>query len=215
MKLYAETPARRTRQITTDLLSVLWIVLWVRLAGVVHHATLALAVPGRRLQHAGGGLSARLHDAAAAVASLPFVGDSVRKPFDGAGHAATQLARAGAVQAAAVTHLAWWLAVVVGALPVLLVLVAYLPSRIRFVLRASAVQRLLARSPGDVEDLLALRSLAHQPLRRLTRVADDPAAAWRGGDPETLRALAALELRDAGLDPRRQPGAWETGGSPT
>src|SRR6266545_1699921 len=47
--------------------------------------------------------------------------------------------------------------------------------------------------------VLALRALATQPLRRLSAVDDDPVAAWRQGDPETVAALADLELRRLGL----------------
>jgi hypothetical protein len=36
---------------------------------------------------------------------------------------------------------------------------------------------------------------------RLTRIAPDPAAAWRAGDPAVVRRLAALELTDLGLRP--------------
>jgi hypothetical protein len=61
--------------------------------------------------------------------------------------------------------------------------------------RASAGRRLVAADPA----LLALRALANQPLRALTRVSDDPVGAWRDGDPAVLRELADLELRDLGL----------------
>jgi hypothetical protein len=44
-----------------------------------------------------------------------------------------------------------------------------------------------------------LRALANQPLRSLTRISDDPVAAWRSGDPDAVRKLADLELRSLGL----------------
>ncbi|NNH54440.1 hypothetical protein HLB15_19615, partial [Promicromonospora citrea] len=52
---------------------------------------------------------------------------------------------------------------------------------------------------GGDPALLALRALANQPLRALARVTDDPVAAWRSGDEDTIRALADLELRSLGL----------------
>ncbi len=199
MKLYADGQVRRTRQITGDVLLVLWIALWLKLAAVVHHATLALAAPGRTIESAGGGLAGQLRDAGSAVGGLPLVGDRVRTPFEGAGHAADQIAAAGSAQVSAVEHLAFWLAIAVGALPILLVVLVYLPLRWRFVREASAGQRFVD-SDADL-DLFALRAMSRQPMHRLARISDDPVRAWRDGDRAVVRALAVLELKDAGLSP--------------
>jgi len=48
-------------------------------------------------------------------------------------------------------------------------------------------------------DLLALRALANQPLRRLAKIDPDPVAAWRRGDATAVDALARLELGRLGL----------------
>ena len=199
MKLYADGSARRTRQMLGDLLLVLWVVLWIRLAQVVHDATLALATPGRKIEAAGGGLADRLRDAGSAVGDVPLVGDQVRSPFDGAGRAADQIADAGASQVVAVEHLAHWLGLTVGVLPILLVLLVYLPLRWRFVREASAGQRFVDSS-ADL-DLFALRAMSRQPMHRLARISPDPVRAWREGDRDVVRALAVLELKDAGLTP--------------
>jgi hypothetical protein len=199
VKLYADGQLRRSRQVVTDLLVVLWVVVWVQLARVVHDATLALAAPGRTIEAAGGGLAARLRDAGAAVDDVPLVGDRVRSPFEGAGRAADQIASAGASQVAAVQHLAFWLGIVVAAIPVLVVLALWGPARWRFVRQASAGQRFLDSS-ADLE-LFALRAMARQPMHRLARISSDPVAAWRAGDREVVRALAVLELQEAGLRP--------------
>ena len=53
---------------------------------------------------------------------VPLVGDEVRAPFEGAGDAADQLADAGTAQVEAVTELAFWLGLSVGAIPVLIAL---------------------------------------------------------------------------------------------
>ncbi|WP_254185594.1 hypothetical protein [Nocardioides panacis] len=199
MKLYADGPARRTRQMLGDVLLVLWVALWIRLAQVVHDATLALATPGHKIEAAGGGLADRLRDAGSAVGDVPLVGDQVRSPFDGAGRAADQIAAAGASQVAAVEHLAHWLGLAVGALPILLVVLVYLPLRWRFVREASAGQRFIDSS-ADL-DLFALRAMSRQPMHRIARISADPVRAWREGDPDVVRALAVLELKEAGLTP--------------
>ena len=197
MKLYADGRILRTRQVVGDVLLVAWLVLCLWLARVVHDATLALAAPGRKVEAAGGGLAAQLRDAGSAVDGIPLVGDEVRAPFDGAGRAADQIAAAGASQVAAVQHLAFWLGIAVATIPILAVLVFYVPRRWRFVREATAGQRFIDSS-ADLE-LFALRAMAHQPMHRLARVSDDPVRAWRDGRSDVVRALAMLELADAGL----------------
>lgn len=197
MKLYADAPGRQARQVLGDLLLVLWIALWVRLAGVVRDATLALATPGEQIEDAGTGLAGKLRDAGTTVGDLPLVGDQARAPFDGAGDAAEKIAAAGAAQVEAVHTLAFWLSLAVGAIPILIVAAVYLPLRWRFVRQATAGRRFVDATP-DL-DLFALRAMSNQPMHRIAKISADPVRAWREGDSEVVRALAALELRDSGL----------------
>ena len=113
MKVYADDPARRTRQVLGDLQLAVWVVLWVKVALVVREATLALAGPGRLLADAGGSLRERLRDAGAAVGHVPLVGEQARAPFSGAGDAAQRIADAGNAQVELVSHLAFWLGLAV------------------------------------------------------------------------------------------------------
>lgn len=197
MKLYADTPVRRSRQLAGDLLLVGWVLGWLKLASVVREATLSLARPGEEISAAGSGLAERLRAAGSAVEGVPVVGDEVSAPFDGAGGAAERIAAAGDAQVEAVGELAYWLGLSVGAIPVLLALALYLPLRWRFVREASAGARFVDSS--DDLDLFALRAMARQPMHRLARVSSDPAGAWRAGDPGVIQRLAELELRDSGL----------------
>ena len=82
-RFYAATPARRTAQIVGDVAAVVWIWLWVVLAGKVRDATLGLATPGRKIDASASDLAERLRDAGRAVAKVPLVGDDVRGPFEG------------------------------------------------------------------------------------------------------------------------------------
>jgi hypothetical protein len=199
MKLYADLPAHRARQLIGDALVVAWVVVGVWLAVEVHRATERLAAPGRGIDRSAGDLAGRLRDAGSSLDGLPLVGDQASRPFDGAGAAADKLAAAGRAQVAAVDALAFWLGLAIALLPILLALALYLPPRIRFVRRATAGRRFLD-SAADL-DLFALRALANQPLHVLARISDDPARAWRTQDPDVVRRLATLELRDAGLAP--------------
>jgi hypothetical protein len=187
-----------------DLLLVLWVAVWVKLALVVRDATLALAAPGEQIQSAASGLAGGLRDAGGSVGDLPFVGDEARAPFDGAGDAADRIAAAGAAQVEAVQTLAFWLSLCVAAVPILVVLAVWLPLRWRFVREATAGARFI--DAQEDLDLFALRALANQPMHVLAKVSDDPAGAWRARDPDVVRRLAELELADVGLRPRRLPG---------
>jgi hypothetical protein len=199
MKLYADAPARRARQVVGDLLLVGWVVAWLAVARVVHETTMLLARPGEQITEAGNGLAERMRDAGRAVDGAPLVGDELKAPFDGAGDAADRIASAGTSQAEAVGHLADWLSVCLAAIPILIALAVYLPLRWRFVRHATAAQRFV--DAGEDLDLFALRALAGQPMHRLAEVSDDPAGDWRRRDPGVVRALAVLELEDAGLRP--------------
>jgi hypothetical protein len=202
MKTYSDLPVRRALQATGDLLLVLWIWLWVTIADSVHDATLGLAKPGRQIDESATGLAGRLRDAGESISGVPLVGDDVQKPFEGAGGAADNLAAAGRAQVEAVQTLAFWLGIAVALIPILIALAVYLPPRIRFVRRATAGRRFLD-SAADL-DLFALRAMTNQPLHVLARVSDDPAGGWRQRDPDVVRRLAALELRDCGLHPPRE-----------
>lgn len=205
MKLYADSPLRRALQMLGDLLLVGWVYLWVQTAFAVRDATLRLAAPGEQISEAGSGLAEQLRSAGRRVGEVPLVGDEVRVPFDGAGGAADRLAAAGDAQVAAVESLAFWLPLAVAGIPVLIAVAVYLPLRWRFVREATAGRRFVDTS--DDLELFALRAMAHQPLHRLARISADPAGAWRRGDADVVRRLAALELRDRGLAVPDLPGS--------
>jgi hypothetical protein len=197
MKLYADTPGRRGWQLVTDLLVVAWLWFWIWLATRLYALVLTLGLPGQKLAGAGDGMANGLAEAGAKVHRVPVAGDSLAEPFTRAATAARSLADAGRAEQTSVHRLAWVLALLLLAVPVAVVLLGWVPRRARWVRRASVAAALRGSGPGD--DLLALRALANQPLRRLSTVDDDPVAAWRRGDPEAVAALAALELRRFGL----------------
>jgi hypothetical protein len=197
MLLYAESPARRSRQILTDLAVAVWVATWIWLAVKLYNLVEKLAVPGQKTQSAGDGLAGGLSDAGNTVDGVPGIGKKLAEPFDVAAGAAKSLADAGRDQQTIVHDMAWVLALLLLLVPVTLVLFLWLPVRLRWVSRATAAARVRSREGGA--DLLALRALANQPLRRLTSLDPDPVAAWRRGDPRVVTDLATLELRRLGL----------------
>ncbi|MFC0506821.1 hypothetical protein [Micromonospora costi] len=197
MKIYADRFPTAARQFLTDLLVVAWVYGAIRAAMWLHDLVQKLAVPGQKLEGAGGGLADNLADAGGKVGRVPLVGDELTAPFERAAGAARALAEAGRDQQELVDQLAVALAVAVLIFPLGLVLVGWLPLRVRWMRRAGSAAKLSAAPAG--RDLLALRALATQPLGRLTRIGPDVAESWRRGDDATVDALAALELRRLGL----------------
>ncbi|AYG78756.1 hypothetical protein DWB77_00864 [Streptomyces hundungensis] len=199
MRLYAQTPARRSRQLFADLVALLLIAIAVKFALVVRDAILTLAEPGRKAQSAGDSLASGLHDAGNAASKVPFVGDSLKKPLQSAADAGTGLSEAGRSLQDTVGHVATLTAVVLILLPTVFILVVWLIPRMRWIRRTATTRRLLD-SPGGA-DLLALRALTG-PQRQLAAIPTPPgglADAWRRGDPDVIAELSTLTLRRAGL----------------
>ena len=69
-----------------------------------------------------------------------------------------------------------------------------------------ASARLTTHEDAKVDPPQALAALAHQGATSLAAISPDPVGAWRRRDPDVVRALALLELRDAGLRPPRPTG---------
>ncbi|MET7401492.1 hypothetical protein ABZS66_49230 [Dactylosporangium sp. NPDC005572] len=197
MKLYADRAPTAIRQLLTDVLVAAWVYAWVRLGMTVFDLIQKLAVPGQKLEGAGNGLAENLNSAGDKIKGVPGVPDSVAAPFANAADAATSLANAGRDQQEIVDDLAWTLSVVLVVVPVALVILFWLPLRIRWMRRAGSAARLRGATAG--RDLLALRALATQPIGKLVKLDPEIAARWRRGDSAAVEALARLELRSLGL----------------
>jgi hypothetical protein len=200
MKIYADLPGVGLRQFLTDLVVVAWVAFWVWAATWVYTRVSRLAVPGQQIEKAGVGMAGGLSDAGDKIGNAPAVGDALAAPFERAAGAAQSLAEAGRAQQAAVHNLAIALVALVLVVPLSLVILGWLPLRLRWMRRATLAASLRSRPSG--RDLLALRALTRQPLRRLVRIHPDPAAAWRDSDEAAMESMAALELRTLGLRPR-------------
>ncbi len=205
MKLFADTPVRRTLQVIADLLFVTWLVLWVWVGMAVHDGTMELAGPARQTDAAATSMAEQFREAGGRLGDAPLVGDELAAPFDKAADASDRIAGAGRDTVTAVERLALLLGLSVALIPILIVSVVHLPLRWRFIREATAGARFI--DAQEDLDLFALRALAHQPMRVLARISDDPAGAWRARDPEVVRRLAALELADVGLRPKKMPAA--------
>lgn len=199
MKMYAEQRGRRTRQIIADVLVVAWIGFWAWQGWSTWHSVMDLSDPVERTQSASSGLADNMREAADTLSGIPLLGDAAAVPFDKAAESSQKLADAATRGEEEITVLAWKLGLSLGLVPTVLLGAFYLPPRLRFIRNATAGQAFVD-STHDL-DLFAMRALAHQPLHVLGRISEDPAGAWRQGDPAVIRALASLEMRHCGLRP--------------
>lgn len=197
MAFYSREPLRALRQVLGDVFLVVWVVVWVQVAQLVNAAINRLQTPLTTLQDGAQTVARNLSDAGREATRVPLVGRELARPLDRAADAMAGLAGAGADQALAVEQAAWWAGVAVVAVPVVCLLVVWLPARWGFVARSVSARRLSASEAG--QDVLALRALASGTPGRLLRVSPDPVAAWRSGDPQVVAALAELELRRTGV----------------
>ena len=201
MRLYAQTPARRNRQVLVDLIALLLIAVVVWGALEVREAIMRLAEPGRKVESAGDGLAAELGNAGDAAGDVPLVGGLLRKPLESAADASTGFADAGESLQQAVSHVADVTTTVLIVVPVVFVLLLWLPPRLLWIRRSTTLRR-LADAPGGA-DLLALRALTGPP-RDLAALPVPPggfADAWRRGDQHVIATLSEVALKRAGLRP--------------
>src|SRR3954453_3850331 len=197
LRPYSVNPPRLALQVVVDVLVLAWIYLWYRIGAAVHDAVASSASVGYGIQNSAGGVAGSLNEAGRNMGNAPIIGSSLSGPLLSAakqiGGVADNGRDLGDRLLNAATPAGW----IVALAPILVVVAFWLPARWRFARRAGSAAE-LAQSPAG-EELLALRALVSRPLHELQRVAPDPLIAFRSGDPDAVRALARLELVDAGV----------------
>ncbi|MBM7504931.1 hypothetical protein ACFPER_15355 [Agromyces aurantiacus] len=202
MKPYSDFDGRRAGQIVGDVIALAVVVLSVWAAVAVHRFVTGFGDLGRQLEAAGTGFRGSMTDIGTALGDVPLIGPGIAQPFDGASAAGATLESVGRGQQDAVGWIALLAAVGVAALPVAAVLLAWVVPRLVRALRAGRTAAALER-PGGA-DLLALRALTVRDPAAVFAAEPDAVGAWRRGEPDAIRALAALEARAVGV---RFPGA--------
>jgi hypothetical protein len=197
MKLYSDFAGRRTAQIVADLIGIVLIALIIWGAVLIHAAIDVLGQVGKSLEDAGDGFRKTMTDAGNTLGGVPLIGGGIRQPFDAASSAGGLLAQAGQAQQNLVETAALIIAIASAVLPILIVLFFWLRPRLRFARRATTAYRIAQLNDGV--PLLALRALVSSDAKELHRLAEHPVEAWRNGESEVVRALATLELREAGI----------------
>ncbi|WP_372345841.1 hypothetical protein [Streptomyces sp. KL116D] len=184
---YAHHPGRRVRQVLGDGAVLLWTAGWAAAAVVAHRL---ISVQARPAPHP--------------RPRIPLLGPRMNGTLHDVALAGDRLASAAPPGAGPARALALLAAVALFVVPVGLLLLLWLPRRLRWVRQAAAARDLAATEDG--RELLALRALL-RPLDEVGRTADtlpdstpgSLAESWREGDPATLDALAEAELVRLGL----------------
>ncbi|MFJ3818775.1 hypothetical protein [Streptomyces sp. NPDC090056] len=202
MRFYAQTPTRRNRQVLVDLIAVVLIAAAVWAALAVRGTIMLLAEPGQKVESSGDSLAKELGEAGEAASDVPFIGDVLQKPLRSAADASSGFADAGVSFQETVGQVADVVTAALIVIPVLFVLLLWLPPRLLWIRRSSTLRR-LAEAPGGA-DLLALRALTGPPGALTALPAPPPggwADAWRRGDREAIADLGAVALKHVGLRP--------------
>jgi hypothetical protein len=194
---YATTPGRLAAQLFSDFAIFLWTVFWLLVGTAVYDAISAIADAGRQVETGANGIAGNLASAGQGAQNIPVVGAAVSGPLTSASQAALDIAGAGRSLETTASWLAVLLALAVVAVPLFVIVIPWLFLRLRFFRRKWIVTGLAATPSG--EQLLALRALTNRSPRKLAAISPDPVGGWRREDPVTIRALAALELRSAGI----------------
>lgn len=197
MRIYADQPGHRVRQIVVDVLGVAWCVLAVLAGRAIYELIDTLSGPGRLLEDAGSGLSENLAGAGDGLSGVPLVGGAISAPFEGASGAADGVAGAGRAVQDFVSTMAVVAGVMTAGFFILLAVIFWVIPRLIWVRRADAARMVL--SDPDGLELLALRALATRRLSSLARIGDGLLPAWRRGDPDVVQALAELEMSRLGI----------------
>lgn len=205
MRIYAEDPSHRARQVTADVVGIAWCVLAVVAGRAVYRLVDTLAGPGRLLESAGTGLSENLGGAGQNLRDIPLIGDAIAAPFEGAAGAANSVAGAGRTVQDYVSAVATLAGLATAGFLIMLAVLFWVLPRLLWMRRAEAAAVVLT-DPDGLE-LLALRALATRPLTRLARVGDGLLPSWRRGDPDVVQALAELEMSQLGLRLPSRPAA--------
>lgn len=195
MRIYSLLRPRLIRQIIADVVALAAIIIAFVTAGRVRSQILEYRQYGTDLIDAGADITDVLHGFADQVRQIPFVGPALGDTLEGSVVIPDQLTEAGAQLQQAVTDFAGLAWTLIAILPLVCVLIAWLPWRVSFAAKSLETAK-LARSEGGL-DLLAERALALAPADAVLRIHPRPARALHHDDA-VRDALAAIQLRSFG-----------------
>lgn len=202
MLIWSERPGSRAREIGADIVTLLWLTIWISLGVRLYGFLAHLAGAGRLVREGGVGITGAGDTIGSALEGIPLVGEGAAEGVRGA------LAGAGAPLVTFGTDIERLLIVVSGLLGLLLVAVAvvpwlnrYLPWRIAKWRRLNAAARAIRGGrrgrvepipEATLQSLLASRAMHRLEYDELLEFTPDPFGDWVAGRHERL-AMAELD----------------------
>ncbi len=205
LKLYPDLMAPRLGYILADVSAVLWVVLWIYIGNAVYNAVHTLDGIGNGLIQNGKAVNDAVAQLQNAVGGYPLgIGPNLRDAFGALHGPPDALIQTGHGELTAVANLATLLGAIVAVIPILFVLLQFIPWRIR---RTRGFRNLdyMLRQPGagavsTTMQVLAARAIYTMPYDRLLAYSPDPISEWREG---RYYNLARATMSEEGLDVRR------------
>lgn len=202
MHIWSERPGSRAREIAADVITLLWLTIWITMGVRLYGFLANLAAAGRFVREGGVGITDAGERIGSALEGVPLIGEGAATGVRGA------LSAAGAPFIAFGTDLERLLLVISALLGLLLIAAAvvpwlnrYLPWRIAKWRRLNAAVRAIRgsrrsrREPiadSALEELLASRAIHRLEYDELLEFTPDPFGDWLAGRHERL-ALAELD----------------------
>ncbi len=202
MRLYPDRLILRVGYALADALTLIWLVLWVKVAEFIYNTVMALTVVAQSITHAGEVINALIVNfQVEAQHNIPFIGDwlaSLGRQFNNAGGPFVQF---GGATAVAIHNLAVALALLIGGPPLLAGLLTYVPWRWTHTREFSSLHTVIRRVPAPDEaatlQVLAARALYTLPFHVLLQYSRNPIQEFAAGKYENL---ARATMAQQGLD---------------
>jgi hypothetical protein len=193
-------PPRRT-VLLLDAAVVAWLAVWLVAGVLVAREVEELNELTETMEVAAGAIE-ETGDVLRTVGNVPFIGGQVTELAERIQRTGARTRQSAAESRDTVSSLSRLLGVSVAAMPILLLLLLYLPLRLLWRREAESIRRALRRDPSDavLDEFLARRAVLSLPYARLRRLTENP---WRDLEDGRHAALADAELARLGI--RRPP----------
>lgn len=208
MRLYPDVYSRRFGWMLADLFTVAWIYLCVQAGLFVNRLVLQLDALAQGVINAGKTFDSWIRSFESSVPSgVPYLSDFLRRTAEGLkSHSGDSLISAGLTGSHAIHLLALLLAVIVAAIPIFLLLMLFVPRRLRLIYDMQGVHVTIRRALAKPEltpqmlEILAGRAIYTLPYHRLLAYSPNPAEDWH---LRRFEPLARAELERHGLSVER------------
>jgi hypothetical protein len=204
MRFYPDLYTRRFAWLFADLLALAWVAFWINAGHYVERLFVRLDVLATGVINAGLTFDSWIRSFQAAVPSgVPYISDFLRQTANALKtHSGDPLISAGHAGYNAIHMVALLLGIIVAAVPIVVLIVVYVPRRVRLIYDMQGVhvtiRRALARPELATQmlEILAGRAIYTLPYHQLLRYSHNPAEDWY---TRRFDRLAQAEMARHGL----------------